>query len=250
MICAECGAKCRAELGGVGGHTSYFCDKGDRCTMAEHRIDQCAAEDLIRSMKISALRPGSYFSSGQPEQGESNVGRVAGMFVQCLQWWGLCVLEPEVVEDAQANGLTFSWLEDAVFYALLAMGELNDQRVQHATGEQSWMRFPREILRLAVAGDSERVRQLAETYWANPDADDWSSAHVAAVIGDRQRANEFAARIDTHAGSALVLSNLIYVCICGAPFDLEATPNFKARIEEAGFAWPPPSPIKFPAKDW
>jgi hypothetical protein len=39
-------------------------------------------------------------------------------------------------------------------------------------------------------------------------------------------------------------------CFCGAPFDLEATPNFKKRIEEAGFDWPPPSPIKFPAKDW
>jgi hypothetical protein len=28
------------------------------------------------------------------------------------------------------------------------------------------------------------------------------------------------------------------------------TGNFKARIEEAGFNWPPPSPINYPAKDW
>jgi len=167
-----------------------------------------------------------------------------------LVWTGEPRAALTAVEDAQASGLTFSWLEDAAIFALLAMGEVNDQRVQHASGEQSWIRFPREILPLAVAGDSERVRQLAETYWASPDSDDRSSAHVAAVIGDRKRANEFAARIDTYPGSALVLANLTYVCLCGAPFDLKATPNFKARIEEAGFAWPPPSPIKFPAKDW
>jgi hypothetical protein len=39
-------------------------------------------------------------------------------------------------------------------------------------------------------------------------------------------------------------------CFCVAPFDLEARPNFKARIEEAGFSWPPVSRIRKPAKDW
>ena len=30
----------------------------------------------------------------------------------------------------------------------------------------------------------------------------------------------------------------------------ELPPRFKARIEEAGFQWSPPSPIKYVAKDW
>ena len=39
-------------------------------------------------------------------------------------------------------------------------------------------------------------------------------------------------------------------CLCGAPWDLDVTPNFKKRIEDAGFAWPPASPIEWPLKDW
>ena len=35
-----------------------------------------------------------------------------------------------------------------------------------------------------------------------------------------------------------------------APFDLDATPNYKARIEEAGFSWPPEKIIDYPMKNW
>jgi hypothetical protein len=48
----------------------------------------------------------------------------------------------------------------------------------------------------------------------------------------------------------LFLLEAIYQCYCGAPFDLEATPNFAAKLKEAGLQWPPPSPIKFPLKTW
>ncbi len=50
--------------------------------------------------------------------------------------------------------------------------------------------------------------------------------------------------------SAVVLSWAIRDCFCGAPFDLEATPNYKARIKEAGFPWPPPKRIDYPTKTW
>jgi hypothetical protein len=39
-------------------------------------------------------------------------------------------------------------------------------------------------------------------------------------------------------------------CYCGAPFDLEATPNFAAKLREGDLPWPPRSPIDFPLKDW
>jgi hypothetical protein len=79
---------------------------------------------------------------------------------------------------------------------------------------------------------------------------DRSSLWLAAVVGDRDRANEFAARIDAHPGSAVVFSVTVMNCYCGAPFDLEATPNYKARIDEAGFPWPPPKRIDYPTKTW
>ena len=71
---------------------------------------------------------------------------------------------------------------------------------------------------------------------------------VAAVVGDRERANEFAARMDAFSGS--VFSGIVFTCFCGAPFDLEATPNYKARLKEAGFPWPPPKRIDYPTKTW
>ena len=49
---------------------------------------------------------------------------------------------------------------------------------------------------------------------------------------------------------AAYLVGAVQMCFCGAPFDLEATPNFKSRLEEAGFDWPPPTILDFPLKDW
>ncbi len=47
-----------------------------------------------------------------------------------------------------------------------------------------------------------------------------------------------------------MFSGIIFTCFCGAPFDLDATPNFKARIEEAAVPWPPSKPIDYPTKTW
>jgi adenylate cyclase len=47
----------------------------------------------------------------------------------------------------------------------------------------------------------------------------------------------------------LRLLRSINACLCGAPFDLEATPDFAARIEAAELLWSPPSPVDWPLKD-
>ena len=39
-------------------------------------------------------------------------------------------------------------------------------------------------------------------------------------------------------------------CMCGAPWDLEYTPNFARLLEDAELPWPPASPINWPLKDW
>jgi TolB-like protein len=71
-----------------------------------------------------------------------------------------------------------------------------------------------------------------------------------AVAGQRQRANEIAAEIDSAPFGYLTLVRAVHSCLCGAPFDLEATPGLADRIEEAGLPWPPLSPINWPLKDW
>ena len=68
----------------------------------------------------------------------------------------------------------------------------------------------------------------------------------AANAGDRAEANRLAAAMDARPAGPFLLAVLSTSCYCGAPFDLEATPNFKARLAESGLRWPPPATIPLP----
>jgi TolB-like protein len=67
----------------------------------------------------------------------------------------------------------------------------------------------------------------------------------AALSGNRTEANRLAAKIDAQPGGGLVLAVITADYLSGAPFDLEATPNFKARLAESGLPWPPAPAFKF-----
>jgi hypothetical protein len=73
-----------------------------------------------------------------------------------------------------------------------------------------------------------------------------TDAIEAVLAGDRAEANRRAAAIDAQPAGPFALSVLTADSLQGAPFDLEATPNFKARLAESGLSWPPVSPIAFP----
>jgi hypothetical protein len=74
--------------------------------------------------------------------------------------------------------------------------------------------------------------------------------HFAPRAGNRELANRIAAEIDAQPYGYISLMSAPSFCMCGAPWDIEVTPNFRKRIEDAGFAWPPASPIEWPLKDW
>ena len=57
---------------------------------------------------------------------------------------------------------------------------------------------------------------------------------------------EAAAWVDALPAGQTILAAATMECMCGAPFDLEATPVFRQRLEEAGFDWPPPTVIRNP----
>jgi TolB-like protein len=78
--------------------------------------------------------------------------------------------------------------------------------------------------------------------WAIADATE------AALSGDRTEANRRAAALDARPAGGLLLAVLVTECQCGAPFDLDATPNFKARLAESGLHWPPPETITYPLR--
>ena len=106
------------------------------------------------------------------------------------------------------------------------------------------------LLIAAARGDKARIDSLEQDLSRTQSPSDQGRILRAARRGDRQAANDAAARIDARPFGYVVLAQTVYTCLCGAPFDLEATPNFAARLEEAGMPWPPPDTIDFPLKDW
>ena len=66
--------------------------------------------------------------------------------------------------------------------------------------------------------------------------------------GNRAEANRLATAMDARPAGPFLLAVMSTNCFCGAPFDLEATPNFKARLAESGLAWPPKPAIAFPPR--
>lgn len=77
---------------------------------------------------------------------------------------------------------------------------------------------------------------------------DITDAVEASLSGDRAEANRHAAMLDARPAGGLLLAILITECQCGAPFDLDATPHFKALLAESGLRWPPPKTIKYPTR--
>lgn len=100
----------------------------------------------------------------------------------------------------------------------------------------------------AVAGDVASAMAVAETDPRLFDEGNRYSVMWNAMVGRRAEANRIATRWDD--AHPRMLMGVIMECYCGAPFDLEMTPNFAAQVRAAGFRWPPPATIRYPAKDW
>jgi len=78
----------------------------------------------------------------------------------------------------------------------------------------------------------------------------WDVTNVveAALSGNRAEADRHAGALDARPASGLLLAIVVADCHCGAPFDLDATPHFKALLAESGLRWPPPATIKYPTR--
>ena len=108
---------------------------------------------------------------------------------------------------------------------------------------------PLQLLVAAHQGDQEKTGQLLAVYDENY-AGGFFDVIVNAWAGRRDEANRLAARLDEHFFGPMVLWQLANWCQCGSPWEIEATPDFAAKIREANIAWPPRAPLNFPLKDW
>ncbi|CAN0474374.1 unnamed protein product, partial [Discosporangium mesarthrocarpum] len=106
-----------------------------------------------------------------------------------------------------------------------------------------------EISQASYFDDRETANRLAAEALADPDLPLGTRLIVNALIGNREGANAAAALIDARPTRGLPLMLAVVGCKCGAPFDIEATPNFQAQMEAAGFPWPPLYGLEFALKD-
>ena len=172
------------------------------------------------------------------------------VFANALVWDGKPEDALQALDDAEALGVTVPFKRDMRMMALLAAGWFDEDAEAYTARPGSLYPLPDRLLLEARAGDPDRARKISEAYLAGPRASDWTSLMAAAAVGNRQAANAAAARIDGRAGGPFMLVIGSSLCFCGAPFDLSATPNFAARLNESGFSWPPRKVIDFPLKTW
>ncbi len=171
--------------------------------------------------------------------------------VYALIWAGEAEIALQEIRDAEAMDLSIPFVRDLRLVSMLAAGKYDeDPQAYDYPIQGSLYPFPGGFLRKAMAGDPKQVRRMGDEYLAQEGVDDNSSILAAVASGNREAANAAATRIDQRPGGPFILLQTTLMCFCGAPFDLEATPNFEARLEESGFAWPPPTILDFPLKDW
>jgi len=178
-------------------------------------------------------------------------GLYVSMAAQFLLWAG----QPDKVVELTTHfldGVAYQpWVEDMRFTALLASSKFHDAPGMYDPNpEGSYYTVPRKLFTYAMNNEIARARDLLETASKDAPVNDMDMLMVEAALGNREAANIYAGKLDARFAGPFILAEAVKGCFCGAPFDLDATPNFKQRIEEAGFNWPPASPIKYPAKDW
>ena len=109
---------------------------------------------------------------------------------------------------------------------------------------------PYEVNILAAEGKTDEARDLFDSL-SNPTTNLMETRlMMAAIVGDREEANRLASIIDQRPLSELPFLFATLSCVCGVLFDLDAAPNFKARIGESGLSWPPATLVHYPAKNW
>ncbi len=139
------------------------------------------------------------------------------------------------------------------YYVTVLIGVGDYERAQDVIDtEYRSERFKiRSRVRLAAAkGDATMTAQRLAEYSAADLPRDELRVGIQAVTNNRDEANRIAAEIDARPFGHLLLMQVPADCVCGAPFDLEYTPNFAQLLEDADLPWPPASPIEWPLKDW
>jgi TolB-like protein len=158
----------------------------------------------------------------------------------------------DVLDDAEIRLGASPWIDASRQWLFLLQGEVDEALAiaPRVVSDASFFGMGAEALPLALSGDVDAARVAMEQWQAINGRNTRSELEIHAAMGDREQANKLAAELDSRPGGPMLLLLSAKYCSCGAPWDLEATPNFRDRIREAGTTWPRKTLIKYPAKDW
>jgi hypothetical protein len=130
---------------------------------------------------------------------------------------------------------------------LLALGRTREAVEEAQLVDRTDTRYGQTLaVALAAAGATAQAGQEAEAWLALKGLDEGAVLELLAFLHRREEANALAAAMDQRPGGHIAVTGAILGCLCGAPFDIEATPNFKSLIEQGGLQWPPSAPISLP----
>lgn len=107
-----------------------------------------------------------------------------------------------------------------------------------------------EALIAAYEGDRDTIRRNVEELISIDGSGMFYVPILYAWAGERDAVNQHARKMDARTLGPVALLQVAHWCQCGAPWDIEATPNLAAKLEEGNLPWPPPEPMKFPLKTW
>ena len=170
--------------------------------------------------------------------------------VDAQLWLGQPALAAQTARERLS---AFNQQRLAPAYALaLAMTGEKDQALHFVNTEISseQERLKIKSMLAAMSGEAAAAKNWLEQYTAIAGPDDLSSLVLSAQQGKHNEANRLVGLIDKRPFGYMILLQAIYYCACGAPFDLEAAPEFASLFSESGLPWPPDRPIDFPLKDW
>jgi hypothetical protein len=178
--------------------------------------------------------------------------------LRSLPWFNLARAKLWAGDTAEALRIAREGMEVApgtwltlVFVQALVKSGLHDEarQVIGNSVQDADLAIAYQLLVATHQGDREATAQLLEQYEL-PRQSGFFDIIIRAWSGRRDEVNRKAAEIDEHYFGAIVLWQLANWCLCGSPWELEVTPNFAAKIEEANTTWPPKTPLSFPLKDW
>ena len=143
------------------------------------------------------------------------------------------------------------WLRLQLIYDLIALGQFQAADREISIGLQdSANSLALRAMLAAAEGDRKKAESVHQEYSLDPGIGLFWDLSYYAWVGDQENANRIAAKVDAHPFGGVALATTLLWCNCGAAWDIFATPNFGKLVADAGFDWPPPSPIRFPLKSW